>query len=632
MCGIAGIVDLSMSAEERTGRLAGMLGSIIHRGPDSQGSHDQPDLGLSLGIRRLSIIDLAGGEQPMWNEDRTIGVVFNGEIYNYRELRQVLMGAGHQFRTQSDTEVLVHLYEQHGLEMFVHLRGMFAFAIFDLRKRSLLLARDHFGQKPLYYCHRQGRLAFASEIKGLRHVPFVSQEVDESAYLDYLFWLSLPAPQTHFRDVQKLMPGSYLEVRLSDCASAGQQRFWRFRDARRADLGQMRRAVDALEAALADSLAVHVRADVPVGVLLSSGVDSLSVGLYAQRVLGRGLATFSVGTESDATEHLDAERVARRLGTRHHHVILSGAEFAGRLERVAWHLDEPIGDPAACAVMLVCELARQHVKVVLSGEGADELFGGYAGRYQGMRSQLERSAHWRAMRYFLHREQAAFPTNRWRRMRQRVYWSRGEEAVSLRTGLSHETAKLLLVEEHLQRMRHRQQAYATQLYSPERDLLGELMALDMQWQLAESLLQKGDKMSMAASLELRCPFLDIAVADVAARVPAGLKLGRTGPGKLVLRQCVDRRLPGAGNAPKRGFALPLRRWLAGDLRQQVEDMLFSADSKALQWTRPGSLAQLWEECKAGRSDVAHLFYGMLIYEVWRRSLRQTLPAPALVAS
>src|ERR1043166_9674065 len=366
MCGIAGFIEKSFVETEAREHLSAMLDLISHRGPDGSGSYFSG--ALAMGMRRLSIIDLAGGQQPIWNEDHSLAIVFNGEIYNYVELRERLVKNGHAFSTHTDTEVLVHLYEERGLEMFSELRGMFAFAIHDSRENRLVLARDHFGQKPLYYYSRGETFAFASELKCLLALPQVSRELDPDAFLDYIAWLSLPSPQTHFKRVFKLPAGSCMTVPLACPAEFSIQKFWAYDLQSTADLNDIEQAAEALDRALHDSVKIHLRADVPVGVLLSSGLDSRCVAAYAQEIQGGKISTFSVGFRGGDSELEGAAQTAHEINSRHFAIELDAPEFAASGEKIAWHLDEPVGDPAAFAVLKVCELARNHVKVLLSGE------------------------------------------------------------------------------------------------------------------------------------------------------------------------------------------------------------------------------------------------------------------------
>ncbi len=619
MCGIAGFV--AHDEADTTGQLRRMLGLIAHRGPDGEGLHAEP--GFAMGMRRLSIIDLAGGDQPIWNEDRKIGVVFNGEIYNYVELRRELEAKGHVFTTHSDTEVLVHLYEDLGAKMMSRLRGMFAFCIFDQTKRSLLLARDHFGQKPLYYSANGGRLAFASELKCLLALPWVPRDIDDEAFLDWAAWLSLPAPRTHLRHVRKLPAGCALEVSLDAPDRAAPRRYWQYDLTGEPDLTDSAAAVEALDAALTESIAVHLRADVPLGVLLSSGLDSRVVTAYAQEKMGGTMQTFTVGFGDEDSEFIGAARTAREIGSRHHQLLLGARDFAESMDRVAWHLDEPIGDPACFAVLRVCELAREHVKVLLSGEGSDELFGGYDARYSGMLATMQRSASLRRWRALLPRPRTIAGASRWQRLFVRAHSTpAGETALLRMEGLPGDVRHpRALNPAQLQRLIERARILGGAVFRPQRDLLSSLLTFDLDWQLAESLLQKADKMSMAASIELRTPLLDREVAAVAARIPSSLKLPPGGPGKLILRQTLARKLNEDPARPKKGFPVPIAAWLAGPLREQVEAELFAENSTVGALLDRPLLRAAWEDVVARRWDGGRVFFSLWLYEKWRRSLK-----------
>jgi asparagine synthase (glutamine-hydrolysing) len=621
MCGIAGFIEKAWSEDEARAHLGRMLDAIRHRGPDGEGTHVTDD-GFAFGMRRLSIIDLAGGQQPIWNEDRTVGVVFNGEIYNYVELTRELTAGGHQFRTHTDTEVLVHLYEDCGEAMFARLRGMFAFALIDTRRRSVMLARDHFGQKPLYYFARGGRLAFASELKCLLKLPGVPRETGSEAFLDYVSWLSLPAPVTHLRHIYKLPPASFAMVQLDapDDVKVGQ--YWEYSLREPPNLPNLGEAAEMLDAVLEDSVNVHLRADVPVGVLLSSGLDSRCIATYARPLCHERLSTFTVGFSDEASELHGAAETAREIGSCHHAVELSANALADGIHRIAWHLDEPIGDPAAFAVLKVCEFARQHVKVLLSGEGSDELFGGYDSRYSGMLATLRRSDKLRRFAPFLPSPDGAGIPSRWRRLGARAHQTPASEALTLRIeGLPGDVRSPRgLTPDQLRRLQKRADAISKTVYHSQRDRLSELLTLDIQWQLAESLLQKADKMSMAASIELRSPILDLRVAELAARLPSDLKLPPGGPGKLVLRHCLARRLHEPPSRPKRGFPIPLRSWFSGPLRGTLEDALFAPNAACLDHLDRKLLRSAWNDFLSGEWDGAPTLYALWLYEAWHASI------------
>jgi asparagine synthase (glutamine-hydrolysing) len=506
--------------------------------------------------------------------------------------------------------------------MLAKLRGMFGFALLDTRRRELLLARDHFGQKPLYYTHQPGRFAFGSELKSLLALPWVDRERDSEAFLDYISWLSLPAPRTHFRHIRKLQAGSAITLSLDDPNAVAPAKYWRYELTQEPDLTSLDAAAEELDRTLRDSVQMHLRADVPVGVLLSSGLDSRAVVAYAQELQGGKVQTFTVGFGTEDSELQGAAETAREIRSDHHALELTSENFANDLERVAWHLDEPVGDPAAFAVLRVCELARQHVKVLLSGEGSDELFAGYDGRYLGMLETLHRSDKLRRWAPLLPQASAAGAPSRWQRLRDRAHHSRGSEAVTLRMeGLPGDVRQpRVLSEAQLHRLRSRAAPLAEQTYRPQRDMLSELLTLDLDWQLAESLLQKADKMSMGASIELRTPILDLRIAELAARMASPLKLPPGGPGKLVLRHCLARKLNEPLNRPKRGFPVPLVKWFTGPLREPLEAALFARDSALSQHLEQPLLRSAWDDFLAGKWEGARVLYSLWLYEVWHRRI------------
>ncbi|GAA0761663.1 asparagine synthase (glutamine-hydrolyzing) [Erythromicrobium ramosum] len=621
MCGIAGFYFPQLSSEVNAARLEVMLAAISHRGPDGEGVHVEPN-GVGIGMRRLSILDLEGGWQPIWNEDRSVAVVFNGEIYNYIELRAELIAKGHNFATNSDTEVLVHLYEDFGHAMLEKLRGMFTFAIYDRRRAQLFLARDHFGQKPLYYWSEGGSFAFASELKSLLTLPEVDRDLAPDKFLDYISWFSLPTSATHFRSIKKLTAGSSILIDLARPGCASPQTYWRYQLNDEPDLLEIDEASREVERAFEQSIGLHLRSDVPVGVLLSGGLDSRMIGEFARSAQSSPLSTFSVGFDCGESELEAAAATARELGTKHYTRTVSAEEFADNLKRVAWHLDEPIGDPAAAAVLLVCEMAREHVTVLLSGEGADELFGGYASRYQGMLDTMQRTQRLRGYAGFVPRFDPREKSSRLLRLSDRVHMSTAAEAVSLRIeGLPGDVRNPRgLTPDQRKRLSHRQAELGEQLFRNQRDGLSELLIHDIEWQLAESLLQKADKMSMAASIELRTPFLDRGMAEVAARVASPLKLGADGVGKVVLRHCMNRRLPDHALRPKKGFPVPLTEWFRGPLRRRVEEEALGPNAQWRSHLDGALIARAWCAFQEGEWNGASVFYALWIYEKWHGAI------------
>ncbi len=626
MCGIAGFFDSSLPEAEARVRLQDMLRLIEHRGPDGEGTHLGSG-GLALGMRRLSIIDLAGGAQPIWNEDKTIAVFFNGEIYNYLELRAALEQSGHHFRTHCDTEVLVHLYEEHGAALVEKLRGMFTFAILDTPRRELFVARDHFGQKPLYWFADGRRFAFASELKSLLALPFVPRELDPDGLLDFATWTSLPSPRTHFRHIRKLAAGTHLTLSLSTHAVPEPQRYWQFDFPPAAEISGMDSAVEQIDHALADSVRMHFRADVPVGVLLSSGLDSRIVTTYARELHPEGVATFSVGYREEGSELDGARLTAGQLGTRHHELRITGIDVGQHIDKLAWHLDEPIGDPAAFALWQVCRFARDHVKVLLSGEGADELFAGYDIKYRSHLTTLRRSNLMRRLGGWLRPTPEAYPESRFGRLRRRAHTSAAAELVDLHIQAfpGDQRRPRGLTPEQLIRLREREDELGATHVRRQRDLLSTLLAYDVDWTLAESLLQKADKMSMAASIELRTPFIDLPLAATAARLDSSLKLGPH-TGKLVLRQCLARHVAEPTTRPKVGFPMPLASWVRGELREQLEADIFGANAAWTNTLDRLTVRSAWDQFQAGAWDGALAFYCLWIYEAWHRTVvRAPLP-------
>jgi asparagine synthase (glutamine-hydrolysing) len=609
-----------------------MLDLIRHRGPDDEGSYHNPRAGLSFGMRRLSIIDLEGGHQPIWNENETVGVVFNGEIYNYTELRTRLAGLGHTFKTSSDTEVLVHGYEEFGCDLFCQLRGMFVFALFDLRSDQLVLARDHFGQKPLYYHASGGRLAFGSELKSLLALNWVPRETYPDALLDYVSWFSLPPPRTHLRDIFRLSPGTAIVIDLARADEIRPVRFWSYSPAKNHDLTEMNAAVEALDATLDESVRLHLQSDVPVGILLSGGLDSRTVTSYAKDHVRHKLRTFSVGFADGESELPEARRTAADFGTEHEDITLKAEDLRDSIEEVAWHLDEPIGDPAAFAILHVCRLAQSKVKVLLGGEGADELFAGYEGRYRGMMREDAKASLLRPLAMFLPSARRRYPLSRIGRLLSRASSSRQLAWVSNRIeGFPGDVRDPVgLTVEQMNRLHRRQAEYAVQYCHPMSSKLDEITSLDINWQLPASLLLKADKMSMAASVELRAPYLDIKVAELAGRIAPHLKLPPDGgPGKAVLRRCLARRSPEPNNRPKKGFPVPVDEWLRGPLRKAVEEAVFDKQSASLTVLDRSLVRSAWNRFLNGVEGLGHTFYALWLYEVWSAAFLKSAQCFAL---
>jgi asparagine synthase (glutamine-hydrolysing) len=592
-----------------------MNARLVHRGPDSEGLFHEG--GVALAMRRLSIIDLEHGDQPISNEDGNVTVVQNGEIYNYRELRGELEQRGHRFATHSDTEVLVHLYEEHGAGFVERLRGMFAIALWDAGEQRLLLARDRFGIKPLYYREVEGTLSFASELKAMLEQPGFSRQIDPQAVAAYLAFNSIPAPLTIFAEARKLPAGTLAVWHEGELS---QTRYARpapveARDVRRRPAGKL---AEELRETLRDSVRAHLVADVPVGVLLSGGVDSAGLAALASGEQADPVKTFSVGFEEASFDELDRARlVAERYRTEHHEIVMR-PDAVELFPKLVGAFDEPFGDSSALPTYLVSELAAGEVKVALSGEGGDELFGGYytyvadllaprVGRLAALAAPLiERlpssdgkvSFDYKAKRFA--RGAALPPLERhhaWKEIFSR----------QLQTSLlGGRDAGWDPVDLYRERYAETEGAEA----------LARLQDVDLGIYLVDDLLVKTDRSSMAHSLELRVPFLDNEVTAMALGLATPLKV-RGLAKKRLLRQALAPLLPKEIlRGPKQGFSIPVAAWLRGPLQAFAREVL-SAESLARQgWLDPTTVNGLLDRHCAGEEDLSRQLWGLIAFTLW----------------
>jgi asparagine synthase (glutamine-hydrolysing) len=627
MCGICGLVSLDGASAPDPAALAAMNETLVHRGPDSEGSLIDGPCGLAM--RRLSIIDLAGGDQPIGNEDGRIQVIQNGEIYNYRELMDELRGRGHTFSTHSDTEVLVHLYEELGPDFVDRLRGMFAIAVWDARNGRLLLARDRFGIKPLYYRVADGWLSFASELKALLRQPGFSREIDPDAVEAFLAFNSIPAPMTIFREARKLPPGHTL------VAERGEVTISRYARPSPVPEREVRTEGDeALSAELRDRLRDSVRAhlvsDVPVGILLSGGIDSCALTALAAEESGYRVSTFSIGFEESSFDELGQARlVAQRYGTEHHELILR-PDAVDLLPKLVEAFDEPFGDSSALPTYLVSELAADSVKVVLSGEGGDELFGGYytyvadrlAPRF-GRAAPVLRplvellpsssskvSFDYKAKRFM--RGAHLPPVERHHAWKE--IFSLDAQSELLRSGPGTDPLDLY-------RARYAETEGAQEL--------ARLQDLDLGIYLVDDLLVKTDRASMAHSLEARVPFLDPVVAELALALETKQKV-RGFSKKRLLRRAVAPLLPREIiRGRKQGFSIPVAAWLRGDLEPFAREVLSPETIERQGWLRPEAVTRVLDEHVSGREDLSRQIWGLLSFTLWfDRYAREPSPARA----
>jgi asparagine synthase (glutamine-hydrolysing) len=625
MCGIAGVLTFDGAPVEQA-MLAAMGDCLRHRGPDAAGYHTDASAAPGIGLvhRRLSIIDLStAADQPLPNEDGSVLVLLNGEIYNFRELRSGL-ASRHSFRSHGDTEVIAHLYEDRGENAVEALDGMFALAVWDARARRLLLARDHFGKKPLYYWHDARRLVFGSEIKALLAAG-VPVEMAEENLGEYLAFGYVPTPRTLFRGIHKLPPASLL---VADAAGAGPPRaYWdlRFAPAGEAGRVRLRDAADRVRDLLFAAVRKRLVADVPLGLLLSGGVDSAAVAAIMARLVPGRVKTFTVGFEGDAffDERPYAQRVARDLDTEHHPSVVR-PEAGALLETLLDHHDEPFGDSSALPTYLVAREARTQVTVVLNGDGGDETFAGYDRFYAALLADRIPSPLAHALRAAAHLvpEGPSYHTKR-RRLRrfaakavlpfdERIFaWSSFFDLPALEAidgdGLANRDRVLSSYRDALERC-------------AGGSLLSRLLYLNARTYLLDDLLPKMDRMTMAHGLEARSPMLDRNLIEYVAGLPDRLKR-RGGRGKIVLKKAVADMLPREIlSRPKHGFGVPLGAWFRGELKPRVEALLLDRPRLA-RWVRPDAVRQMFAEHLSGRSDRGHQLWTLLTLELWLRKHR-----------
>ncbi len=631
MCGIAGIVGLT-EGDGHAPLLRRICDHLIHRGPDEEGYFTNAD--VALGQRRLSIIDLTSGRQPMANEDETVWVTFNGEIYNFQELRKRLEGLGHRFATHSDTEVIVHAYEQYAADCVKHLRGMFAFAVWDTTRRALLLARDRVGKKPLFYALAAGQLIFASELQALIQHPAVSREIDPTSIDDYLTYGYVPAPRTVYRDVHKLPPAHTLTCRLKPGSSRPEdlrlERYWRLEYLPKQTLTDEDAEQGLLEV-LTEAVRLRLIADVPLGALLSGGIDSSVVVALMSRLSGQPVKTFSIGfAEQEFDELPHARAVARHCGTDHHELIVR-PDAVEVLPKLVRHYGEPYADSSAVPSYYVAQLTRQHVKVALTGDGGDESFAGYerylgslvADRFRWVPPMLLRGLGNLATRLCPARLSRRSRFRQAGRFLQAAGLPRGQRYLRWVSYLSLARKSALYTAEFSSQLAgHDAEAWLLNEFTSvaEEGVAGldALLAVDVRSYLPEDLLVKVDVATMACSLEARSPLLDHKVMEFAARLPARCKVRGTTL-KYLLKRAASRLLPPEVlHRRKMGFGVPVGSWMRHELRPMLEDLLLAPDARTRRWFQPGPLRQLVEEHVQGKQDHAFPLWALLWLETWHR--------------
>jgi len=620
MCGIAGIVTQGRLADVERELLKRMTRTLHHRGPDGEGYYFDEHAGL--GHRRLSIIDLDAGKQPMSNEDETVWVTFNGEIYNYLDLRKDLIAKGHKFKTESDTEVIVHLYEEVGERFSEQLRGMFAIGLWDKKARRLILTRDRIGKKPLYYSFIGNAVYFASEMKSLLHVPGFNRDIDLEALSDYFSLLYVPAPKAIFKSVRKVKPAHYLVI---DASGVRETCYWdlSFEDPEEKTEKQW---CEEFLSAYEEAVRLRLRSDVPLGAFLSGGVDSSSVVALMHKINGNRVTTCSVGFDEKAfDESAVAAAFAASLGTDHHEERVRPDALAV-LDKLVWHYDEPYADSSAVPTYYVSQAARRHVTVALSGDGGDENFAGYRRYFHdcledrarsfmpdairrpvfGMLGQVYPKLDW-APRFL--RAQATFRALSRRGVEGYFYSVSAVKPEIKRTILSGDLQSslksydsLTLFEDYYNRPK-------------SADHLSRLQYLDIKTYLVDDILVKVDRASMANSLEVRSPLLDHVLMELIARMPSSLKLkGKTG--KYIFKKALEPVLPREIlTRPKQGFGVPLADWFRKDLKETTAAVLLQPDPMGV--LNPKTVADLWTKHQSGFRDFSTPLWTLLMFRLWQ---------------
>jgi len=630
MCGICGVVSFEPDEETNKNIVKRMTEALRHRGPDDEGYYQ--DALAALGMRRLSIIDLHTGQQPIANEAKNIWVVYNGEIYNFRQLRTELEQLGHQFKTNSDTEVIVHAYEEYGEACVQRFNGMFALALWDVPNHRLFLARDRVGIKPLYYWTDGKKLVFGSELKALVQHPDVPRRVDPAALDLFLSLEYIPAPRTIYSGVYKLLPGHTLVFEPEDLKLS---QYWDVPYNPITDREEV--CAEALAELIQDAVRIRLVSDVPLGAFLSGGIDSSTVVAYMSQFSSEPVRTFSIGFEDDTYNELPyAEAVARHYKTEHHYQVLN-PDIANLAESLLHHQDEPFADTSVFPTYLVSKLARDSVKVVLSGDGGDELFAGYDTylaeqlyRYYGW---LPGSLRQRALPAFANwippQPAKKGLINKFKRM---------VEGGALDPNLQH--ARWMIFLSHNEKRKLYQpdlratldDSLSTALFSgyfdkgARFDRLAQQQYVDLKTYLADDILTKVDRMSMAVSLEARVPLLDYRIIEFALNLPPSMKLDRSRT-KVILRRAMQKLVPELVlEKPKQGFSIPMKHWLRSSLKPLMQDLLSHESLRQVGYFNPDTVSSWIQEHLDGRVNHSHRLWALMAFELWRRTQPAIIPA------
>ena len=606
MCGICGFTGEIIDRGDKQEVLRRMTEIITHRGPDSSGFYTDED--VAMGFRRLSIIDISEtGDQPIYNEDKSLVLTFNGEIYNYRELREILLQKGHVFTTQTDSEVLIHGFEEWGEDLLNKLRGMFGFAIWNKKDKSLFIARDYFGIKPVHYAVVNGNLVYGSEIKSILEYPGFERKFNRNALDRYIsFEYSVP-PETFFEGVYALMPAHYLWFKNGKVET---HRYWEPKFEPNESMTE-EEAVDEIAKVFEESVSAHKISDVEVGCFLSSGVDSSYVSTYFS-----GQKTFTVGFDNGEryNEIEWAKNLSEKIGVEHHYKVITPEEYWGNIRKVQYHMDQPLADASCIALYFVSKMARDYVKVVLSGEGADELFGGY-----NIYHEPDDLASYQNLPLFLRKALAGVAKALPFRFRGKNFLIRGSQPIEENF---YGNCSMFTMEEKKKLLKKdipctRPQELTMPYYNRVKDLddVTKMQYVDINVWLVGDILLKADRMSMANSLELRVPFLDKEVFKVASRLPKRLRVNSENT-KYAMRKAALRRLPPeTAKKKKLGFPVPTRVWLREDKYYNiVKDAFLSEASR--QFFNTDALMKLLDEHKAGKCDNNRKIWTIFVFLIW----------------
>ncbi|MFA6297138.1 MAG: asparagine synthase (glutamine-hydrolyzing) [Candidatus Paceibacterota bacterium] len=604
MCGIAGIIG---KTPKKTETIQKMVDIITHRGPDEDGFYEDKD--VAFGMRRLSIIDLSTGKQPIENEDGNLSIVFNGEIYNYHELYEELKGKGHVFKTKSDTEVLIHLFEEEGEEMLMRLRGMFAFSIYKKTTKEFFIARDFFGIKPLYYLVKDEQIvAFGSEVKSLLLYPNFKKEINHEAVLNYFSYQYNPLEETFFKGIWKLPPASFLRINI-DTGEVTQKTYWNY--SFKEPITDEKVLKEKVLSEMEESVKAHMISDVPVGAFLSGGIDSAVIVALMSKNTDKKVSTFTIGFDK-VTEANEAREMADFIQTDHTEITLTPEEYLKELPKIVWHFDEPVADPSAVALYFLAREARKKVKVVLSGEGSDELFGGYNIYREPIDlarlNIIPKSIREGILRPLVHSRIHFFGKNYLRR-----YFTKLEDRYIGNANIFNKKEI-----KHLWKHEDNQEEALSlaPFYKEMRGLTDsqKMQKIDIKFWLQGDILQKADKMTMANSLELRVPFLDKKIADLSEQIPEIFKY-KAGKTKYILREAMKGILPKkTAGRKKLGFPTALRHWLKDKPELFSETIL--ENEYINEHFKLGYIKHLFKEHTEGNTDNSRKIYVLYMLALW----------------